>query len=221
MGEVCVAIKDAGVLRTTHVHKIMLNAFQAMLWFAPELNPSHSLLRVFDGPQPPLAPHEYGLVVIDRDARWVGSAQRFMRMSEINLFASEEMIQSVRSLDLAAELKRFDAALWPQLFAHEAVRALLLSQAYEAGAVRRVRVASWNDERAPWQKLKSLGLDTLPIAVEWLEKRRAELAGGKLMGATAAFEFSPPGWTVEDFGGGEDGFRALDVAMRERGVVEG
>ena len=88
----------------------------------------------------------------------------------------------------------------------------------DTGVVRRLRAARWDDDKAPWQTLESLGLGTLTQAVEWLEKRRADLAGGKLMGAIAAFEFAPPGWEGEDFGGSEKGIQALEAAMRERGV---
>lgn len=90
MNQVGVAVRSGGKVRVAHVHKAMLNAFQAMTWYT-ENRSAHLLDALFDGESFPLAPYDYGLVAIDRDTRWAGTAQGYLNLAEFGVITDAPM----------------------------------------------------------------------------------------------------------------------------------
>lgn len=198
MGEVCIALRENGKIKTAVVHKCLLNAFQDVRWFTEERKP-HPLDALFKEAGGPLAPYDYGLVVIDRDTRWMGSWQSYMGFGQIEIYSSGDLVRAVEHLDVDAELAKVDPESWASFYMLDAVRTRILVDAHANGAVAQFMDADWSEDDPQWQPLSSLGTDNLPDAVDELNRLRRARKGGRCTITRTFFRFLSEGWTIDDY----------------------
>lgn len=218
MNDVCVMLRDGDKTKSVRIHKTMLNAFHDIRWYGED-DGAHPLMALFDGPDiDPEETFEYGVVVIDRNTRWVGSFQKYMAMGWVGAWGTSQELAALSKYDLDDDLGKFERDVWGQLLVHPQVRLSLLARAYKAGAVRRVKAAKL-DTCAPWLSLEHLGLDTLPKALDWLRDKRKELSAGDCVILDCGLEFDPDNWTIVDYDINTEQ-AAFVQALSVRGFVE-
>ena len=215
MSQVCLAIRDNGVVRSAHIHKGALNALQDMALYAPSMD-NFLINDLITQPMPIVAPHEYGLVVVDRDHRWLGSRQDYMSLATIAPPMSPKSLLLADGIDVAKELAHLTHNMWPAALMDEMLRTKLLVEAYNSGAITRVTATHFSEDMA-WQTLEELKLNTLDKACVWLDEQRERLTGGKMVMSNTAFGFDPPGWSVVDYTTTPEGAVVMASDMMERG----